>query len=422
MISRIDLGNATENDLVGLSAACQKATFGVDQTDILDESYRKAGKMDLSKFATRLDVVTSGLLAAIRPDILQGQDADTNKTLSAELYKLNVYGPGSFFKAHKDTPRGETMIGSLVVVFPTAHAGGALTLEHGGTVWTFDSAAELAATTHTPALAYVSFYSDVTHAVEPVHSGHRVTLTYNLFLRDDTPNPAHGLRIVPDPERAFEDLLRTLLADSAFLPAGGFLAYGLTHQYPMPTEPEIEWVNGRRTLPTGRLGPVLRLLKGSDARIRTVSERVGLETYVKMLYDSGENYDGEITGHDVLVDDVLNTDHVYNYEGGELQAEIEKMGTILERDEEREKDVRERNAQRAIKIGRPYWPAQEPKQESVESAPVHWVTKITELNRVCSHYIRYGNDASMGHVYGNAALFVRVPAFNDGVCAATVSE
>ncbi|KAJ7898892.1 hypothetical protein B0H14DRAFT_2556948 [Mycena olivaceomarginata] len=61
-----------------------------------------------------------------------------------------------------------------------------------------------------------------------------------------------------------------------------------------------------------------------------------------------------------------------------------------------------------------YWPAQEPKQESVESAPVHWVTKITELNRVCSHYIRYGNDASMGHIYGNAALFVRVPAFNDG--------
>ncbi|KAJ7852462.1 hypothetical protein B0H14DRAFT_2580873 [Mycena olivaceomarginata] len=109
-------------------------------------------------------------------------------------------------------------------------------------------------------------------------------------------------------------------------------------------------------------------------------------------------------------------------EVGALQAEIEEVGTILERDEEREKDVRERNAQRAIKIGRPYWPSQEPKQESVESAPVHWVTKITELNRVCSHYIRYGNDASMGHVYGIAALFVRVPAFNDGVRAAAVSK
>ncbi|KAJ7790609.1 hypothetical protein B0H14DRAFT_3501461 [Mycena olivaceomarginata] len=67
------------------------ATFGMDQ----------AGKMDLAKFAARLDVVASGLVDAISLDILQGQTTDGDKVLRAELYKLNVYGPRSFFKATK---------------------------------------------------------------------------------------------------------------------------------------------------------------------------------------------------------------------------------------------------------------------------------------------------------------------------------
>ncbi|KAF8427281.1 hypothetical protein EV426DRAFT_529446, partial [Tirmania nivea] len=33
----------------------------------------------------------------------------------AELYKLNCYSQGDFFKAHKDTPLAANMLGSLVV-------------------------------------------------------------------------------------------------------------------------------------------------------------------------------------------------------------------------------------------------------------------------------------------------------------------
>jgi hypothetical protein len=86
------LGNATEEDLLALASACDQATFGVDQRNVLDETYRKAGKMDLTKFAARLDVVASGLVDAISPDILQGQDTHGDKAVRAELYKLNVYG------------------------------------------------------------------------------------------------------------------------------------------------------------------------------------------------------------------------------------------------------------------------------------------------------------------------------------------
>ncbi|KAK7046440.1 Fe2OG dioxygenase domain-containing protein [Favolaschia claudopus] len=420
---RIDLRNASENELQDLANACQKATFGLNQADVLDETYRKAGKMDLDKFASRLDILSSGLLAAIKNNILQGRDDEDRKTLIPELYKLNVYGPGSFFKAHKDTPRGDDMIGSLVVVFPTAHEGGALTLEHNGTSWTFDSAAEITSANHASSVAYVAFYSDVTHSVETVKSGYRVTLTYNLFLKDeDSTNGEAVQRVTPshDPDLLFEKTLRALLAHPAFLAKGGFLAFGLSHQYPMPSEPKVEWDSekGSQVYPPSRLPAILKLLKGSDARIRAVSACLGLETHVKMLYDSADwdDYIGnDPFGHDVLADDVLNLNEVWE-EGGELQGKVERSGTILERDEERAKHVREKRGWDV----EPNPEAQDGKE--TQKVFVHWVTKLSELNQAASHFIMYGNEASISHFYGNAALFVQVPAFGAGVRAVVAQE
>jgi hypothetical protein len=53
--------------------------------------------------------------------------------------RLTCYtGEGSLFKAHVDTPRGEKMFGSLVIVLPTPHECGALVFRHHGQEWTFD--------------------------------------------------------------------------------------------------------------------------------------------------------------------------------------------------------------------------------------------------------------------------------------------
>ncbi|MGL9672095.1 hypothetical protein U9990_16025, partial [Lactiplantibacillus plantarum] len=73
-------------------------------------------------------------------------------------------GKDAFFKAHVDTPRSELMFGSLVIVFPTPHEGGALKLrapgrKEGETLeWTFDSSA-LLAKQDKPSIAYVAFFS-----------------------------------------------------------------------------------------------------------------------------------------------------------------------------------------------------------------------------------------------------------------------
>ncbi|KAJ7093269.1 hypothetical protein B0H15DRAFT_947410 [Mycena belliarum] len=159
------------------------------------------------------------------------------------------------------------------------------------------------------------------------------------------------------------------MTDPSLSPAGG---------QPRAPVPHLD----APTAPPGPLGPVLRLLKGADARIRTISEHFGLQTHVKILYDSGENYathETEVVGHAVLADDVLNTERVNEESGVELYAVLEARAPTV---------------------------------------PLHWVTKITEKNRVGSSCIAYGNEASLAHVYGNAALFVKVPPYGEGIRAA----
>ena len=90
---RVDLLTASDHELELLSKACQPATFGVNQQDIHDESYRKAGKLDASDFAAKFNLERSGLLEQIYSHLLEGHDE--KKTIEAELYKLNVYGTRS---------------------------------------------------------------------------------------------------------------------------------------------------------------------------------------------------------------------------------------------------------------------------------------------------------------------------------------
>ena len=52
---------------------------------MLDETYRKAGKMDVSRFAARLDVGACGILDAITPYLLEGrEDVEDNELRDRE--------------------------------------------------------------------------------------------------------------------------------------------------------------------------------------------------------------------------------------------------------------------------------------------------------------------------------------------------
>jgi len=97
-------------------------------------------------------------------------------------YKLNIYGPGGFFKPHVDTPtNAEKMIGTLVLCLPCKFKGGELVLTHKSSTQTFDFSQ---LSVDTSKIQWAAFYSDCVHEVKPTKEGFRVTLTYSIMVPD----------------------------------------------------------------------------------------------------------------------------------------------------------------------------------------------------------------------------------------------
>ncbi|KAI6123203.1 hypothetical protein EDD16DRAFT_684597 [Pisolithus croceorrhizus] len=218
-VGRIDLSSPTPEELDSLSNACQPTSFKVNHEQVYDESYRKAGKMNTANFATQFSVRNAGLIHIVRRELLDHSDA--NPEIKAELYKFNVYGKDSFFKARKDTPHHGNIFGTLVVIFPTQYEGGEFVLRQRDLEWSLDSAKTLPDSSHRPRVGYVSFFSDVEYEVRKVTFGCRVTLTYNLHFNPES-EASIGIASAPAPhEGSLATPLYTLLTDPTVLLRGG---------------------------------------------------------------------------------------------------------------------------------------------------------------------------------------------------------
>jgi len=99
--------------------------------------------------------------------------------LGTELYKLLVYREGGFFAAHRDTEKVPGMIATLSLSLPTPGEGGELVVRHGGEATTIDMSAQ-----DPSELAFAAFYADCLHEARPVTQGHRISLVFNLFVRN----------------------------------------------------------------------------------------------------------------------------------------------------------------------------------------------------------------------------------------------
>ncbi|RPD54595.1 hypothetical protein L227DRAFT_604004 [Lentinus tigrinus ALCF2SS1-6] len=388
----VDLSTSSSESLDALESACEAATFGRNQETVLDESYRKAGKMDTNKFSLPFDVEKSGLIDVVKTGLLIGEREQNY--VGAELYKLNVYGKDAFFKPHKDTPRGTNMFGSLVIVFPTPHEGGALILRHEGKEWIFD-AAQVLASSPSKRIAYVAFFSDVEHEVTRVLSGHRVTITYNLYWAGPprvAPPPGlsvlHPLRESPS---EVESILSVLLADPAFLPDGGTLGFGLRHAYPFP-----------RVWDGSMEDPLVSLeewLKGGDAALFQAVEAQSLEPLLRLVYES-ELCPPLVIMMDHMIDPswwnetLEDVEYVLLHDRGGVGLVAKQFGPSRKK--------RRDNGYDSDRVFR-----------AREAVDVHWVNKCEKWNGVCSEYIAYGNESSIAYLYMRIALLVDVgPAGN----------
>jgi hypothetical protein len=268
------------------------------------------------------------------------------------------------------------MFGSLVIVFPTPHEGGVLLLRHRGKEWTFDSGRELTAERQ-PSIRYVAFFSDIEHEVTPVISGHRVTLTYNLYFNDIGPTTASEVS-VSQPllstqaanERTFHETFEALLQNPEFLADGGTLAFGLRHVYPI--EDSLEHLYG--------------VLKGSDAVVYRTVRALGFEPVLCLYYEWKPPWSKDPEG--VLIDEVIDLSRArFPGEVGDIPVVLLQKG--------------------GMSIHREGWGID---RRCGYETPEHvdWVTPVTTLNRKTDAFATYGNEPELNMAYGGVCLVVRI--------------
>ncbi|PYH85821.1 hypothetical protein BO82DRAFT_326637 [Aspergillus uvarum CBS 121591] len=270
--------SAALDDLV---ADCQPASFGRNGEEILDPSYRLAGKIDPSHFASSFHPADFGILQMVENVLLPGisekdlvreddgskkrkdRAARHSRKLHAELYKLNVYsGPSGHFATHVDTPRSESQIGSLVVCLPSGFSGGRLTVRHGGQQSAFDwsEASQFA-------IQWAAFYSDCEHEIETITEGHRLTLTYNLYITQAPTAKIDASSLVLQPQSfPLYNAMHEIFSNPRFMEQGGVLGMFCFHAYAHTSN------DAHVRLP--------RALKGADLVVYSVLKSLGAEVSV----------------------------------------------------------------------------------------------------------------------------------------------
>ncbi|KAI0293286.1 hypothetical protein B0F90DRAFT_1643202 [Multifurca ochricompacta] len=399
--------NATFDQLEQLAQACEPANsgYGKENEEEVVVVTATEKKLNSENFSTPIVPDRTDLVKIVRGYFLEG--TDSTREIKLELGKLNVYESGSsFFKSHVDTPspppdsNKKKKFGSLVIVFPTPHEGGTLHLRHHGQEWTFDSALELTGL-RTPTIGYIALSSDLEHEVAPVTSGHRVTLTFNLYFDDD--DNSNGLTRpassstkklttseLPYPllavnERTIHTNLEALLEDGEFFAEGGTLGFGLRHVYPVAEGYTFKHIYG--------------LLKGSDAAIYRIFRALGFEPILYLYYEWYSPQDDSVEA--TIIDKVIN---IYSDkdEGTDVTKQFyEDDGIVIHREDGPPEDEND------------YW-------DNTER--LYWVTPVTQINRRVTKYAVYTKDLRIAQVEGDLCLVVRIGKAGERLAYPTVAQ
>lgn len=289
------------------------------------------------------------------------------------------------------------MFGSLVVVLPTQHSGGALTFQHGDLKFTVDSARVVSQSSpSSPCIAFVAFYSDVSHEVEPVTSGYRVTVTYNLYFADAPPAGVRPFSHVQ--EVALSKVFQDLLKDPTVLPEGGSLGFGSKHEYAV--NKLLDRARGLRRLQDS--------LKGSDAILAKVCSQLQLPFNLKVLYHE-ETYDG---------DEVLILCSWLAHEDASLDGEamwkalLERGGqTVSPWPNEFSDDDSDHDGSDYDDSDYDDYDDSDGERPRIEKK-VLWATKPkpNDVELTMGTYATYGNEPSQGATYYSLCFIVDIPA------------
>lgn len=221
----LDLDRGSYRVVEALKRRARKASFGEGSSTRHDPRVRDGLQLSASGGAFTVegfDPEALGILATARAALCPRDPSP----LRAELYALNVYDSGGHFAPHKDTPRGDDMLGSLVIGLASLYEGGDLVIVHRGATETYAWGGRRLGTE--PHAGWAAFFGDVDHEVRSVSSGTRITLSYILRRGEGA---ALDVAAPHAQTEALADALSEALADRAFLPHGGVLGFSCFHLY-----------------------------------------------------------------------------------------------------------------------------------------------------------------------------------------------
>lgn len=268
------------HEIERLLSASSAAKFGLREKTLLDRKVRDTQEIPADKLRIRYDNrAMSSMLTRMR----DAMGLSENAVLTPHLHNMLIYGPGQFFKQHRDSEKIDGMVATLVVVLPSPHIGGDLLIRHVNEQHRFASE-NLDGET----LQCIAFYADCHHEIDKIKQGYRVALTYNLALESTQSLSGEKKHANPALEKALKAYFHREEGQDAKPPK---LVYFLDHSY---TEHSLKW----------------DLLKGADRKnaeaLRCAAEHLGMTPHLALVeiheswtaddeYDDryGEEYDPE---------------------------------------------------------------------------------------------------------------------------------
>ncbi len=179
-----------------LTALAEAAPFGKGTRTVMDEKVRKCWQIDADTFSFGSAEWSKFLKKTV--DAISA-DLGIKGRVSALPYKLLIYGKGGHFKPHRDTEKLDSMFGSLIIALPSEHEGGRLFIRHDGQEVMID----FSDPSRRRGFQFGAFFADCEHEVQPVLSGYRFCVAYNLRLEKgdasqlNLPATAQSKRLLP---------------------------------------------------------------------------------------------------------------------------------------------------------------------------------------------------------------------------------
>ncbi|KAI3534382.1 oxidoreductase [Colletotrichum filicis] len=401
---RVSFPVASDDDAVAfdhLLKVSEKATFGLDGRHEFDETYRKAQKLGAGDFCTTFCPYETGIIDAVCQVLLPSYDMDEDKrAIRAELYNMNIYsGPSGKFKAHVDTPRSPYQIGSLVVCLPMKHEGGELAVRHFGQTHSFD----WAKSSTESVIQWAAFYSDCEHEVFEVKSGHRVTLTYNLYATAGNGDLGGQISAFSPTSLPLYKQVVDLLGSKKFQSKDRLLGVYSTHAYPH-TEKE-------HGLPF--------CLKGLDMVIYNTFKSLGLEVHLCAILENPKGfrrrklYNGEFSDEDTDAEPMQKKMRLAKNNNG--------AGSDSEDDDGRKYYTRtvgyinqaystDEQVEYRDDMKRIINEAMGTDKVKFDASKIIWLNKNNGESNMQVSYMAYGNEPSSEEIYSYFAMVIEIPA------------